>query len=688
MTTDFTSATILGTKNTTTEKLSFSTQKHIDKNNMFDSLLTNATKSYTSKDLTKSESNNFTSKEYAAKTKDINSAREHKNSAIEKENSIESFAENKPIQEKEITNKNTEEKLCDDSNVDVKTTDKESFKENISEKEDTIAEIKEQNRTETKEANENKETHKDTTSSKNEHQENNSENNTKDNQQNETSRQEAITENENIADDSNKILNEQILANVELVERLEIILTPEAQTTTPTDNKVVPAQQTENVTTEKTALKNELKVEVENIILNEGIENITSEKINTIQGKAIQEALKEITNQQPAQNIIVNEDLNILQNAEIDVNTNLIKNSMEKEQIIKDLSQQFVQNTTTQNSAVKTTQENLAADNARITLNLENNVAQEIKITQQQENATITPINTIEESTETQIPTIKVTEEVATQVEANFANLSQNKDYAGEIKSKAAAKLGELQGTSTIVTEVQTATQSNSQNQSQTNLGQNSNTSIQNNAAEQIAKLAVEDATNSADSFLSKLEARINGTSKTTNAQNTTLNKADIMSQMNAKFSEMQQAGQNKVSIILQPENLGKVSVEIMNSKDGIVAKMTTDNQQVKELFDKNIEALKASLSAQGVNVNNIKVECTNESSNNAMNFEREQFNQNFNNSSNNNHNQTQHSQNSETRYSTEYGAGEESTEELESTNEIKNTETIIKHNGKVDYKV
>ena len=265
----------------------------------------------------------------------------------------------------------------------------------------------------------------------------------------------------------------------------------------------------------------------------------------------------------------------------------------------------------------------------------------------------------------------------------------ENKDFAGEIKSKATAKLGDLQGTSTVVTEVQTSVHQ-SQSQTQTNLGQQQNSSLaQTNAMEQAVKLSVEDVStvNSSDSFLNKLDAKINASTKTLGSQNAMLNKTDIMNQMNAKFSEMMQAGQNKVSVILQPENLGRVSVEIMNSKDGIVAKMTTDSQQVKELFDKNIEALKSSLSSQGVNVNNIKVECTQESANNAMNFEREQFNQNFSNSNNNN--QTHQSKNQEPTYSTEYGNSEEAQEEIETnTTELKNTETIIKHDGKVDYKV
>ena len=128
-----------------------------------------------------------------------------------------------------------------------------------------------------------------------------------------------------------------------------------------------------------------------------------------------------------------------------------------------------------------------------------------------------------------------------------------------------------------------------------------------------------------------------------------------------------------------------------MNSKDGIVAKMTTDNQQVKELFDKNVEALKNNLSSQGVNVNNIKVECTNESSNNAMNFERNQFEQSFNNQQNPHGNHANQSdKDAKTTYTADFGNANDFDEQTEPNQgvEIKNTQTIIQHNGKVDYTV
>ena len=114
---------------------------------------------------------------------------------------------------------------------------------------------------------------------------------------------------------------------------------------------------------------------------------------------------------------------------------------------------------------------------------------------------------------------------------------------------------------------------------------------------------------------------------------------------------------------------------------------MTTDSQQVKELFDKNVEALKSNLSSQGVNVNNIKVECSQESANHAMNFEQQQFNQSFNGQQNSHNQANQSHQQSNSAYESSYETSSQEAEPNQGV-EIKNTDTLIKHNGKVDYSV
>ncbi|MBS4760774.1 MAG: flagellar hook-length control protein FliK [Clostridium sp.] len=324
-------------------------------------------------------------------------------------------------------------------------------------------------------------------------------------------------------------------------------------------------------------------------------------------------------------------------------------------------------------TAQKDTKAALASDNSRIILNLDENTAD--SNTQTQETA-VTPADTEPEKT----PVIKVTDDVAASTKENTtANFVENKDFTTSAKQKAVSQMTGVENTDTVVT--QTNTQQNTGSESSLN---------NQNAEEQIIKMNIDDASqpvNSSEAFVNRFDSTFSNTASKLSAGNQTqmLNSNDIMNQINSKLDELQNSGNSKVSIVLKPENLGRVSLEIMNSKDGIVAKMTTDNQQVKELFDKNVEALKSNLSSQGVNVNNIKVECSQESSNNAMNFERDQFNQ-QNTSHHQNGNGKQTANTSESYTNTNYT--EETEFEYSEGAEIKNTETIIQHNGKVDYKV
>lgn len=115
------------------------------------------------------------------------------------------------------------------------------------------------------------------------------------------------------------------------------------------------------------------------------------------------------------------------------------------------------------------------------------------------------------------------------------------------------------------------------------------------------------------------------------NVQNQTskeLSKTDILSQIHNQLDKFgQDEGTTKVTIVLKPENLGRISLELVNSKDGLTAKMTTDNAQVKELLDKNLNGLKDTIGSQGVNVSNVsvKLENTQHQSNNEFAYEEHQ---------------------------------------------------------------
>jgi Flagellar hook-length control protein FliK. len=60
--------------------------------------------------------------------------------------------------------------------------------------------------------------------------------------------------------------------------------------------------------------------------------------------------------------------------------------------------------------------------------------------------------------------------------------------------------------------------------------------------------------------------------------------------------------------ISLKPPNLGKLVMQIVVDKNVITAKITTQNQDVKNMIETNIDQLKNSLNQQGIQVDNLSV--------------------------------------------------------------------------------
>ena len=64
----------------------------------------------------------------------------------------------------------------------------------------------------------------------------------------------------------------------------------------------------------------------------------------------------------------------------------------------------------------------------------------------------------------------------------------------------------------------------------------------------------------------------------------------------------------SKVNIVLNPESLGKVNLQIMNTKNGLTAHFTVANEDVRAILMKSIQALRENLIAQGISVDNVTV--------------------------------------------------------------------------------
>lgn len=175
------------------------------------------------------------------------------------------------------------------------------------------------------------------------------------------------------------------------------------------------------------------------------------------------------------------------------------------------------------------------------------------------------------------------------------------------------------------------------------NANANSNNSLgQQSAQEQAIKLSIEGNSTTESSNQNASLAGITTNSATQSSfaktidsvQTTTmpqmplpkeLSQSEIMSQVNSKLNNLHDLGTTKISIILRPENLGKINLELINSPDGLMAKMTTDNAQVKEILDKSLDSLKDTLGNQGINVNSVSVKVENTQKQDMYSFEDNQ---------------------------------------------------------------
>lgn len=64
----------------------------------------------------------------------------------------------------------------------------------------------------------------------------------------------------------------------------------------------------------------------------------------------------------------------------------------------------------------------------------------------------------------------------------------------------------------------------------------------------------------------------------------------------------------SRVNIVLNPESLGKVSIQLINTPEGLSAQFTVTTQDAKNLLMKGLDGLKESLLSHGVSVDNVTV--------------------------------------------------------------------------------
>lgn len=60
--------------------------------------------------------------------------------------------------------------------------------------------------------------------------------------------------------------------------------------------------------------------------------------------------------------------------------------------------------------------------------------------------------------------------------------------------------------------------------------------------------------------------------------------------------------------MVLNPESLGKVSIQLINTKEGLSAQFTVATQEARNLIMKGLDGLKDTLMSHGVSVDNVSV--------------------------------------------------------------------------------
>ena len=84
------------------------------------------------------------------------------------------------------------------------------------------------------------------------------------------------------------------------------------------------------------------------------------------------------------------------------------------------------------------------------------------------------------------------------------------------------------------------------------------------------------------------------------------INPSKILDQISKQLEGLQ--NNSKVNIVLNPESLGKVNVQLMSTKEGITAQFIVTTQEAKDLISKGLDGLKEALGNHGVAFDNVSV--------------------------------------------------------------------------------
>ena len=362
--------------------------------------------------------------------------------------------------------------------------------------------------------------------------------------------------------------------------------------------------------------------------INNLIENALDGQLNAEDVQALKDTLNQIKDKIDNNEIIVNE--NTKQELKNILNRLLTQNpqDLETDALIKDFKQ-LLQDV--QASSFKTdSQVKLEEENSNPTRALEVNV-EAPQMSEKLEKRTTNEEKTTLKTKENQ-STIQVSQN--TKEVQNADNATDKIDIEQEILDEMDVKIEEVSDSST---------NTNSQGQGYTT------------AQDEVIKLQIQnsDADAPAQTFaFDKSVQNVNALNKQLRVDGVTkeLNANDILNQIGSKFEQLKDGVSTKITMTLRPNDLGRVTIELLSNANGITTNIIAQNSQVKELLDKNIDILKQQLAQQGINVQNVQVKTVEQNSQTGLNNSFNNREQNEQNNNNQNQNSNQNNNNSRQR--------------------------------------
>ena len=182
---------------------------------------------------------------------------------------------------------------------------------------------------------------------------------------------------------------------------------------------------------------------------------------------------------------------------------------------------------------------------------------------------------------------------------------------------------------------------------------------------------------------------------KILNTKQTQTLENSVLNQLKDKISS-DSAGKSQVNIILKPENLGKVNINLVSQNGVLTAQITAENHQVKDILNKGLEILRQNMAEQGLNVGKMIVNVQEPNSSN-QNLNSEQNSKNLEqqnaNTSNMNYQSDKQNHSEDSALASSNDKLYEFDEEIENENEINESnisagQSPVISTGKVDYKV